>query len=135
MSFHSKRPHTITNMSNNIDMDILCFMKVLPNLTNKKKHRVEELQRKLAENENTRMQQMSTEISSTNILKHLDIKVRENTRMQQMSTEISSTNILKHLDIKVRENTSSYLETPLSLFHWHLTLLLILSWNMAISYW
>ena len=109
MSFHSKRPHTITNMSNNIDMDILCFMKVLPNLTNKKKHRVEELQRKLAENENT--------------------------RMQQMSTEISSTNILKHLDIKVRENTSSYLETPLSLFHWHLTLLLILSWNMAISYW
>jgi oligoendopeptidase F len=92
-------------------------MKVLPNLTNKKKHRVEELQRKLAENENTRMQQMSTEISSTNILKHLDIKVRENTRMQQMSTEISSTNILNHLDIKVRENTSSYLETPLSLFH------------------
>lgn len=47
---------------------------VLPNLTNKKKNRVEELQRKLAENENTRMQQMSTEISSTNILKHLDIK-------------------------------------------------------------
>jgi hypothetical protein len=37
--------------------------------------------------------------------KHLDIKVRENTRMQQMSTEISSTNVLKHLDIKVRENT------------------------------
>jgi hypothetical protein len=52
--------------------------------------------------------QMSTEISSTNILKHLDIKVRENTRMQQMSTEISSTNILKHLDIKVRENTRMY---------------------------
>lgn len=47
---------------------------VLPNLTAKKRSRVEELQRKMAEHENTKSQQITNELSSTNIPKHLDVK-------------------------------------------------------------
>ena len=50
-------------------------LQVLPNLTTKKRGRVDDLQRKLAEHESSRLQQLSNDLTSANIPKHLDIKV------------------------------------------------------------
>lgn len=58
-------------------MMLVYFFQVIPNLTTTKKNRVVDLQRKLAEHESSKLQQQqSNDLSSLNIPKHLDIKVR-----------------------------------------------------------